>query len=261
MKRKPWPIILLALLHVFAPLGNLLMNSYRSGRSIELTWNFWHYTLPKSLFFTYVFLPPLAGVLIYICRRWSYWCYVGCLSLIFLGNVYGFWTSVNWINFVTLFMVLLVDVLVVAYFVVPSVRQVYFDPRMRWWETAPRYDFEVPAAMNGQASVIKNISEGGALVEAPSSYSEGQGVELTWSYKGESFSLSGKVVYRKPVNSLYGFGVRFDSTSQVQKTMKPLIALLHKEKRMIRNLPGPEDSFTAWVKKLIVNREGLFPKR
>lgn len=236
------------------------MNSFRSGRSFEATWNFWHYVLPTPLFFAYVVLPPLAGVFIYVCRRWSYWSYVFCLGLVFLGNIYGFWTSVNWVNFVTLFVVLLVDILVVAYFVVPSVRQVYFDPRMRWWETAPRYIFNVEGTMNGQRGLIKNISEGGVLVEAPDSYPEGQIVELQWNQEGTPFSLPGKVVYQKPMGSTFGYGVRFEATPRLQKTMKPLLARLRKEKKLIRNLPGPEDTFTAWLKKIVVKREGLFPK-
>ncbi|MGZ3803952.1 MAG: PilZ domain-containing protein [Pseudobdellovibrionaceae bacterium] len=260
MKRKPWPIVLLALLHVFAPLGNLLMNSYRSGRNLEMTWNFWYYTLPRPLFFTYVLLPPLGGIFIYICHRWSYWCYVACLGFIFIGNIYGFWTSMNWINFATLFVILLLDALAVAYFVVPAVRRLYFDPRMRWWETAPRYNFDIQGTMDGHKSFIKNISVGGALIETEKLYSEGQGVEVKWSYGELSFSVPGKIVYQRKMNSLFGCGVRFDQTSSVEKAMNQLIARLHKEGKKMRNRPGPEDSFLAWLKKLILEREGLFPK-
>jgi hypothetical protein len=262
MKRKPWSIIFLALLHVLAPLGNIIMNSFRSGRTLENTWNFWLYTLPKPLFFAYVVLPPIAGFFIYICRRWSYWSYVACLGFIFLANVYGFWTSVNWMNFVTLLVVLLADVLAVAYFVVPSVRQIYFDPRMRWWETAPRYVFNIHGFMGSHSGFVKNISEGGAFVESQSSYPEGSVVEVTWSFEGESFVVPGKVVYqRKQGPSVFGYGVRFDHTPQTQKGMRLLITRLEKEGKLIRDrLPGPEDSFAVWLKKLIVNREGLFPK-
>lgn len=261
MKRKPWAIIVLALLHILAPIGNIILNSYRSGRSYSQTWDFWFYNLPKSLFIAYVILPPVAGIFIYICKRWSYWCYAACLALIFLGNVYGFWTSMNLLNFVTLVAVMVIDVLAVAYFVAPSVRKVYFDPRMRWWETAPRYVFDVQSSMSGEASLIKNISEGGAFVETSSSYNEGQSVELQWGYDGAEFSMPGKVVYRKPIASGIGCGVRFDHSPKTEKIMKTLIQKIHKEGKMIRDrIPGPEDSFFAWLKKLVIAREGLFPK-
>lgn len=238
------------------------MNSYRSGRSFESTWSFWLHILPKPLFFSYVILPPIAGVFIYICRRWSYWSYAACLGLIFLGNVYGFWTNVNWVNFVTLLLVLMVDLLAVAYFFAPSVRQVYFDPRMRWWETAPRYIFNNQSFIDGQPSFIKNISEGGAFVETDSPYAEGQTLDLAWSYEGESFAIPAKLVYQKKQSLNFGCGLRFDHTPLTQKTMSRLILRLHKDGKMIRDrIPGPEDSFWVWLRKLVINREGLFPKR
>jgi len=261
MKRKPWPIIVLSLMHVLAPIGNIVFNSHRAGRSYSQTWDYWYYNLPKSLFLAYVVLPPVAGVLIYICRRWSYYSYVVCLGLIFLANVYGFWTGMNWVNFLALLAVLVVDVLAVAYFVVPSVRKVYFDPRMRWWETAPRYTFDVQADVNGVSGLIKNISEGGVLLETSSGCTEGNAVDVEWSYQGTQYSVSGQVVYRKPLPNGIGCGVRFEHTPQTEKLMKTLIASLHKQGKMVPDrLPGPEDSFGAWLKKLFSTREGLFPK-
>ncbi len=225
------------------------------------TWDVWLYSFPKPLFIAYVMLPPLAGVFIFICKRWSYWCYVGCLFLIFLANIYGFWTSMNWVNFFTLFAVLVLDILAVAYFVVPSVRKVYFDPRLRWWETAPRYLFNQQGVMDSTPGLIRNVSEGGAMFETSTSYIEGQEVELKWSNEGDEYLIPGKVVYKKPLGNGYCCGVRFDHTPMTSKSMKSLVAKLHKQGKMIRDrLPGPEDSFGAWIKKLVLTRQGLFPK-
>lgn len=261
MKRKPWTIILLSALHILAPFGNIVLNSFRSGRSFSQTWAYWLNVIPGPLFLTYVLLPPLAGVFIFICKRWSYWCYVACLGLIFLGNLYGFWTSVNWLNFLTLFLVLVVDVLVVAYFVVPSVRKVYFDPRMRWWETAPRYLFDTEGTVNRAIGTIKNISAGGLLVETLTSFSEGQSVEIQWRYEGVPYLVPGNVVYRKPQGAGFGYGIRFTHTPETEKAVENLVRQLHKHGKLIRDrLPGPEDSFGVWLKKLVVSREGLFPR-
>jgi len=262
MKRKPWPIILIALFHVLAPFGNIIFNSLRADRTLIQTWNFWYYALPKPLFITYVILPPLAGIFIFICKRWSYWCYVVCLSFIFFSNVYGFWTNMNLLNFLALALVMIIDLLVVAYFVTPSVRVVYFDPRMRWWETAPRYNFNLNGLMGGHPGFIKNISAGGALVESGSSYSEGESVELSWDYENVSYAMLGKIVYQKPLKPPYACGVKFDHDAKSKKTMKSLVKRLHKEGKMTQDrIPGPEDSFFAWVKKLATNKQGLFPER
>lgn len=262
MKRKPWAIIVIASLHFVAPFGNLILNSMRSGRGLIQTWHYWVYALPTPLVITYVALPPLAGIFIYICRRWSYWCYVACLGLIFLSNVYSFWTSMSLLNFAMLFLVLLIDVVAVAYFMVPSVRQVYFDARLRWWETAPRFNLEVSGVMNGDRGFIKNISAGGALVESSLSYVQDQDVTLEWSYEGKDFKIPGHVIYQKPSGGLIGFGVKFTHTLETQQAMSGLTELLNKQDRIVKDrLPGPEDTFKAWIKKLITTRQGLFPKR
>lgn len=262
MKRKPWAIIVIAFLHFIAPFGNLVMNSLRSGRSLVQTWEFWVYALPTPLVVTYVALPPLAGIFIYICRRWSYWCYVACLGLIFLSNVYSFWTSMSGLNFAMLFLVLLIDVVAVAYFMVPSVRQVYFDPRLRWWETAPRFNLDTPGIMDGDEGFVKNISAGGALVESAKSYEDGREVLLEWNYNGKNYRLPGHVVYRKPSGGGVAFGVRFIHNDETEKLVKELIELMVREDKIVKDrLPGPEDSFRAWLKKLVTTRQGLFPRR
>jgi DNA-binding MarR family transcriptional regulator len=43
--------------------------------------------------------------------------------------------------------------------------------------------------------------------------------------------------------------------------MKRLMNRLNKKGLIVRErLPGPEDSFIAWFKKLLHNKENLFPK-
>lgn len=260
MKQRPWPIILIAVLHGLAPLGNIIFNSLRSGRELMETWNFWYYALPKPLFISYVVLPPLAGIFIYICKRWSYWSYVGCLLLIFASNAYGFWTQMNLANFLALSGVLLVDLLIVAYFVAPSVRKVYFDPRMRWWETAPRYHFDRSGLIEGKDILIKNISKGGVLIETEHSFYENQNVELSWKYKEHLYTMTGTVVYQKPLGAHFGYGIRFHPTSETQNQMASLIKIIHSEGKIVQDrLPGPEDGFFIWLKNLIKNRQGLFP--
>ncbi|MNJ99881.1 PilZ domain protein [compost metagenome] len=259
MKRKPWAIIILALIHVLAPIGNLIFNAWRSGRTLSEQWHYWFHILPKHLLLIYLLIPVLAGIFIYICRRWSYWAYLGCLLVIFLSNVYGFLTSMSTMNFVFLCVTLVVDLLVVAYFVVPSVRKVYFDPRVRWWETAPRYIFSPTVVVNGHKAKMNNISIGGLFVADATSLEEGQDVAMEWSYNNQDYKATGKVVYKNA--RAQGYGVRFSESSESDPSLKKLISLLDAEGKIVPDrLPGPDDTFMAWLKKLVIRREGLFPK-
>ena len=263
MKRKPWAIVILAFFHILAPIGNLVMNAKRAHHTISYHWLYWIHFMPKALFLSSVVLPIIAGVMIYICKRWSYWVYLGCLALIFVANIYSFYTMANLFNFLLLMGILAVDVLAVAYFVVPAVRQVYFDPRLRWWEAAPRYIFSNPVTLNdNEGGSIKNISEGGLFVLSALESKEGDLIKLKWAFEGVSFEVNGKIVFKSARSNFEGFGVQFEHTSLTSKQLKLLCAKLRQRGQIVPDrLPQPEDSFVHWLMRLVTSGQGLFPKR
>lgn len=261
MKRKPWSLIVLALLHVLAPVGNLILNAMRAGRTLPQQWHYWFDVLPKPLLFIYVGIPILAGIFIYLCRRWSYWAYLACIAIVFLSNLFSYWTSMNISTLVALIVVVVVDIIVVAYFVVPSVQKVYFDPRMRWWEAAPRYNFNHEGLVNGTKAFLKNLSQGGLFMTTGPALNEGDNVEVSWNFEGQETKVLGSVVYKSPRADAPGYGVRFSHTPESQRQVKTVIDKLHaRHLIVVERLPGPEDSFGVWLKKLITKGEGLFPK-
>lgn len=261
MKRKPWPLIILALLHVVSPLGSLILNALRVGRTIPQQWYYWFEVLPQPLPFIYIVLPILAGLFIYLCRGWAYWAYLVCVGIIFLSNIYSFFVSMNMGTFLILAIVVFVDILVVAYFMVPSVQKVYFDPRMRWWEAAPRYNFNTEGIVNGGRAYLKNLSFGGLFMTSGPHLEEGDKVDVYWNFKGQEQVISGIVVYKSRNPSAPGYGVRFRHTVETQQQIKAVVEQLHEAGLIvIERLPGPEDSFANWFKRLLQTGEGLFPK-
>lgn len=261
MKRKPWSLVILALLHIVAPFGNLLLNAFLKNRTLAQQWHYWFEVLPKHLLFIYLVLPILAGVFIYICRRWSYWAYWACVGIIFLSNIYSYWTSMNLSSLVVLVAIVFIDVLVVAYFVVPSVQSIYFDPRLRWWEAAPRYNFNTDGTVNEQKAFITNLSQGGVFLKTQANLQEGDKVQVAWSFEGHDARIPGVVLYRSDRQGQLGYGVRFEHSVETQKQVRSVVDNLHKKSLIVvERLPGPDDSFAVWLKKLFVSGEGLFPK-
>lgn len=262
MKRKPWSLVILALLHILAPLGNFLFNALRAKRSFAEQWFYWTHIIPPYLLFVYVVVPVLAGVLIFICRRWSYWAYLGLIALVLASNIYSFWTSMNMTSFIVLISILVIDILVVAYFVVPSVQQVYFDPRLRWWEAAPRYHFDQEGTVDGRPVILKNIGAGGLFLSSSEDLLENSLVKIFWKRNDKEVSASGRIVYKNLQGTNPGYGIRFENlppTSQQQISAQ--ITVLHEQGKIVaERLPGPEDGFGIWFKKLITTGEGLFPK-
>lgn len=261
MKTKPWSLLVLAILHLISPLGSLVLNALKSGRTLTQQWQYWFEIVPLSFLLIYTVVPMLAGVFIYLCRRWSYWAYLVCIATIFISNIYSYSTNMTVATFLVLIFAALTEVLVVAYFMVPSVQQVYFDPRMRWWEAAPRYNFNTEGIINGGRGFIKNLSFGGLFLTSGPELAEGDKVDAYWNYKGKELTVSGIVVY-KSQGVQPGYGVRFDHTVESQRHVKALIEQLHNEGLIVtERLPGPEDSFKNWFKKLIRTGEGLFPRK
>lgn len=261
MKRRPWPLIILALLHVFAPVGNLFMNSFRHNIPMAQLWNLWWAYLPKMVVSTYVFVPIVAGVLIYICKRWSFYAYLACLALIFAVSLYGFSTDVNLLNFIYLVAVLVVDFFLVAYFMVPAVRQVYMDPRLRWWESAHRYRADLEAEVAGQGiGQIVNISEGGLFYKTAVQLQDDAAVEIKFTYNNSNYLVSGIVVHHRMMGD-HGYGIQFQHTHESLKLIKKLIRELDEDGRMLTDrLPGEEDSFMAWLRGVFTSGKGLVPK-
>lgn len=261
MKRKPWSLVILAILHFASPFGSLLLNALRSERSLIEQWHYWFDVLPKFFLLIYIGVPVLAGIFIYMCRRWSYWAYLGSIAVIFLSNIYSYSTNMTLGTFLALILVVLTDILVVAYFVVPSVQKVYFDPRMRWWEAAPRYNFNLEGIVNGGRALIKNLSEGGLFLTSGPYLEEGDKVDVYWNFEDQEVTVSGIVVYKSPREKGIGYGVKFNHTVDSTKKVKAVIEKLHDRGLIVvERLPGPEDSFWNWFKKLLTTGEGLFPK-
>lgn len=59
----------------------------------------------------------------------------------------------------------------ITYFINPRIRHVYFDPKLRWWRTKPRYETHVPFMMHHNSTwiypILRNVSEGGCFIETP----------------------------------------------------------------------------------------------
>lgn len=258
MKTKPWPIVILALLHILAPVGNFFFNAFRLNHTVAQQWQYWFDLYPKPLLFAGIFAPILAGVFIFLCRKWAYYLYLVCVVVILSLNIYAFSTSLTMTTFLTLLLVTVIDLLVVAYFVVPSVAKIYMDPRMRWWEAAPRYHFAQQGTVNGAPAIFRNLSIGGMLATEMSLPGDSKIIELQWE---GSPLISAEIVYKGMIQGKESIGLKFNHTPETEKYIKNLLRKLHAEGNIVKErLPGPEDSFSHWFQKFISTGQGLFPR-
>jgi hypothetical protein len=95
---------------------------------------------------------------------------VGFVALWGINDLYLFY-MVRGAHLSTLLIHVTIYALSLSYFINPRVRTLYFDPKLCWWKSKPRFETCLPLILNdGKAwhyPILKNVSEGGCFVETP----------------------------------------------------------------------------------------------
>lgn len=265
MNRRPWPIILLAIFHVVAPLGNFYFSAYHPNITY-LTYFFALFDAPNiwdSICF--LLFPILSGAAIYLCKRWSIWVYVFLMSAILVQSIVNLKPENGTILLIPPPILIFLNILVVMYFLVPTVRQIYFDPRLRWWESKPRYnvfyDAEIRYSNLTTSGAVKNISETGMFAMIKDSYPEdGTTLEIHFKDGERHYVVAGTAIHHMRQPKI-GIGIKFSHTPESRKILRSLTDKLDAEGKRIAYRGGvtEEDSLLAWIKSLKKNPRNLFP--
>ncbi|MBY0414589.1 MAG: hypothetical protein K2Q18_10500, partial [Bdellovibrionales bacterium] len=146
MIRKPWPIIIVAFIFFIIPIVNIL------GTYLFMKDQYAFSDYIQSLFLDSVNYLPLfnmvvpslvAGYSVYSVKKWSYPVFLICMVWITIQVFFKFSYALRGMDFVlTVILPMFINVVYVSYILLPKVRAPYYDPRLRWWETKPRYVFE-----------------------------------------------------------------------------------------------------------------------
>lgn len=221
---------------------------------------------PTRLVHTIIFwgVPVISGWLIYACKKWSYWVYMCLMAVPFIYSYMSWSETQNSLPLSTLIGFYALNSAVVIYFLLPSVRRVYFDAKLRWWETKPRFgtSYQAPLTIGEDnfEGQIRNISEGGIFWESKDTIP--LNTELTIEFVGsyEKFKLKGQALYRRDIDPA-GYGIKFNLDPVNEDRILLLIARLKDEGAvLVSRVPGPEDSFTAWLRSLIRSRSAWVPQ-
>ena len=167
---------------------------------------------------------PLAGVMLWKLRKWTYFAFLAIMAyLIFSIATYEqyTWPYNSDSPLFYHYFVIAVTLLTIGYFLVPDVRAPFFNRKLRWWESKPRYKTSIPAKITGNKitfqSEILNISQTGAFLKDNNLLAPGDVVALSFESEGLLLEIPVKVVSRHVINSTTGYGVQFFPTSLTQK--------------------------------------------
>jgi hypothetical protein len=264
VKTRPWPLILLALAQILAPLPNILVGAWVTRMapgvyvSELLRASSW---LQLADFFL---LLPIAGVAVFMVRAWSYPVFVGIMGWIGWTNYLTWRQHPHVVNLGLLVGAYLVNAALVGYFLLPAVRAAYFNPRLRWWESKPRYLLNLPGRLDAhndtRSCMLVNLSEGGAFIEAMSGLEPGQVLKLSFECLEQRFELHGRIVHQA-THPGRGYGVQFILDREQRKQLKGAVRAFER----LGTPRRPEKrrwtaSFVEWVQVLFRTGKGWVPE-
>jgi Tfp pilus assembly protein PilZ len=151
------------------------------------------------------------------------------------------------------FILSLLAIVVVAFRVSREIRVPYFFPKIRWWESNPRYRLAVPAAVTRKVSEeavtgeILDLSMSGCFVKTRVDLKTDEPVHLKFEVFKQAVQCEGVVVWKSEstVTHPKGVGVKFTTIERQEKRSLRLVAKRLKKianfYRTSRYLLNPED--------------------
>src|SRR3989344_6678525 len=157
MKRKPIPIIILALFHILEPIFKVPLYSYllkvppkKLMGSLFINAS----TLELLEFFLFF---PIAGVGIFLTRSWSYPLFIGIEVWTFYRHFDTWQRYPQYFTLPILLTFYFLNFVVVTYFLIPAVRATYFDKKIRWWESRPRFLVKLNAKIEADGKSVAAV--------------------------------------------------------------------------------------------------------
>jgi len=265
MRTRPWPLVFLALAQVLTPVFTVLFNAWALGvhpRHV-LTWIFQRSSIEV---FETIALMPIAGIAIFRMKRGSYLIFFIAITWSLVSNLKQWNYASGAISIPVILGIYVTQLCLALYFLIPSVRQTYFDPRVRWWESKPRYELNAPSVLQvrddkGDA-LLMNVSEGGAFVSTVRQWKTGDPVQLTFWILSQEFQISGHLVHSRtlsPERSCYG--IEFDHTLETRKRFRGVARGLEELGFQDRTpTAGFFSEFSTWITRLFKTGKGLIPE-
>jgi hypothetical protein len=275
LRRRPWFIVLIAALHVFAPIANLIIQFGILGFAPLVFLQGLRETGILEIY-RYYLLMPVAGIAIYAMKRWSYPVFFGswfwCIGSNYLSlrETLASRGEATFLPAGREMSSLILNFVLIVYFVLPRVRAAYYMPHVRWWEHQPRYLTNgIGAAIrwNDQlfSGELENLSLTGiklrgGLSTSPT-FGPGECIEIAFEALGGKYQVKGKII-RMEASGAMGILLLHTTRSRAQfkALTRRLRAAQYHRQSLSASLSENFQDFVAWVKTLPQWRESLLPQ-
>lgn len=163
-------------------------------------------------------------------RRWSWYLFILFQILLTYENalfVHGYAESHH--KMLAFLFSILIQVILI-YRVAGEIRVPYFFPRIRWWESNPRYRLTVPVTFTTKSGQqwegeILDLSIVGCFVKLRQDFIQHEKVNLSFKIYGHEFQCDGTAVWLavSTVTHPKGIGIKFTHLSKNQRRSLRLI--------------------------------------
>lgn len=255
MQRRPWPLVFLALLQILGPIGSIAISAYVNKVGFfEMAGAIWKYSRPWDLVEFYA-LPIAQGTLIFYAKRFGYYAVLVLAAFSIYLNIQEWRVASDVISVPVLLGVTGTNVALIAYLLLPSVRAVFMNPRLRWWETPPRYVVSMKAQVSkedghAKPATIGDLSVGGAGITVESElFQQGDSLLLTFEHDSTTILMRALAVYgRADPNGGHRYGLEWQrgAAEDERRTMRLLDELEEKRTPVMRVPPKWKEDLAAW---------------
>ncbi len=163
----------------------------------------------------------IAGYGLWEMRRWSWYFFVAAQVLVGYENVNFVLNASESHHKIAAYLVSIILQLALIYRVALEVRVPYFFPRIRWWESNPRYRFAVPVVMgkNAVEGEILDLSLAGCFIKTRGELKQDEVILLKFEVFSYEVQCEGTAVWlaQSTVTHPKGVGIKFCFLTKVQK--------------------------------------------
>jgi hypothetical protein len=220
MKKKPLIFTILSILFLIEPAIKVLY--FKASTQFDFLVIFANIkarnTFMEVVDFWLIF--PIAGILITRLRKWTYFAFLAVLSYINY-NIFTYekytWPYNSDSPFMYNYVIAMMSVIVTAYFLMPKVREPFFNRNVRWWENKARYNVQIACKLQSNSLTfpgqILNISQSGAFIEDSKYMKVGDSLQLDFNFLGQTITIPVQVMNKHSVGTVTGYGVKFNFVS------------------------------------------------
>lgn len=246
MKQRPLLFIIIGILHLLEPLIKLFYFKVTTPFEVSTILTNISKIGPVETF-EFWFLFPIGGLALLGVKKWSYPVFVSVQAYSIYTHIFYeqfTWPYVSKVPFYSSIVLLAINLVIIAYFFLPSVRKPFFDKSMRWWEHRKRYNFKLPCTVSilnpddlHDCDVL-NISLSGAFINYNGVVEVGQRFTINLSYLENHISVESEVVSAHSFTGERGVGVKFNFKNiyenlQMRKIIKEVNKASKKQEKLL----------------------------